>query len=261
MTPILENTVDVALRSEDPQLVRDALPTSLLLLEGMIETHPGNRDAALLAATLYFAYGFAFVEPEDRERASALYDRGREAGWRAFDRPEAEAAIRRGTFQEVASALEELRMRDAETLLWVGANWGMWIELNLAEPSAAADFARLLPLVERTAELDDTVFWGMPRILLGAMHASRPVMLGGDPERSRREFERAFDVSERNMLLAQVLFARTYCVQTFDRDAFESALHEVLDAPAGRLPDAELLNRIARIHARALLERTDEIFD
>ena len=77
MTPILQNTVDVALRSDDPELVRDALPTSLLLLEGMLETHPGNRDAAELAATMYFAYGFAFVEPEDRERASALYDHGR----------------------------------------------------------------------------------------------------------------------------------------------------------------------------------------
>jgi hypothetical protein len=115
--------------------------------------------------------------------------------------------------------------------------------------------------VEKVAALDDQLWWGMPRILLGAMHASRPVMLGGDPERARKEFERAFELSERNMLLAQVFFAKTYCVQTFDRDAFESALTEVLDAPPGRLPDAELLNRIARIHARALLERTDEIFD
>jgi hypothetical protein len=261
MTPVLQNTVDVALRSEDTQLVRDALPTSLLLLEGMIETNPKNRDIAVLASMLYFAYGFAFVEEEDPARASELYDRGRELGWQALDRPETAAAIREGSFAEVEAALEELRERDAEALLWVCGNWGMWIELNLGRPAAVADFARLMPLVERVAELDDTLFWGMPRILLGAMHASRPVMLGGDPERARKEFDRAFEVSSRNLLLAQVFFAKTYCVQTFDQDAFESSLREVLEAPAGQLPDGELLNQIARLQADVLLERSEEIFE
>lgn len=261
MTPVLENTVDVALRSEDPTLVRDALPTSLLLLEGMVETHPDNRDVAQLAAMMYFAYGFAFVEAEDPERASGLYDRGRELGWRAFDRPEQERAIRAGRFVELDEALADTDAKRAEALLWVAANWGMWIELNLDDSAAVADFARLMPVVERVAELDDDLFWGMPRILLGAVHASRPVILGGDPERARKEFERAFEISNRNLLLGQVFFAKTWCVQTFDQDAFESALHEVLDAPTGRLPEAELLNQIARVQAEALLDQSEEIFE
>ncbi len=261
MAPVLENTVDVALRSEDPALVRDALPTSLLLLEGMIETHPDQRDVAQLASMMYFAYAFAFVEAEDPARASGLYDRGRELGWRALGRTETETAVRGGSFAELEDALADLKEKHAEPLLWVAANWGMWIELNLGDPAAVADFARLLPLVEKVAELDDTLFWGMPRILLGAMHASRPVMLGGDPDRAHREFERAFEVSNRNLLLAQVFLAKTWCVQTFDQDAFESALHEVLDAPTGRLPDAELLNQIARVQAEALLEQSEDIFE
>ena len=57
----------------------------------------------------------------------------------------------------------------------------MWIQLNLGDPSAIADFARVMPLAERVAVLDDELFWGMPRILLGAMHASRPTLLGGNP--------------------------------------------------------------------------------
>jgi len=261
MAPVLENTVDVALRSEDPALVRDALPTSLLLLEGMLETHPNQHAVAKLASMMYFAYGFAFVEAEDPPRASTLYERGRDLGWRAVDRPEAEAAIRRGSFAELPGALERIRDRDAEAALWAAANWGLWIQLNLDEPSAVADFARLMPLAERVAALDDTLFWGMPRILLGAMHASRPVMLGGDPERSREEFERAFALSDRNLLLAHVFFAKTYCVLTFDREAFESSLREVLDAPRGRLPEAELLNQVARVQAAALLARAEDIFE
>ena len=101
----------------------------------------------------------------------------------------------------------------------------------------------------------------MPRILLGSMHMARPVTLGGDPVRAKAEFDKAFAISGRNLLLAQVFFAKYYCVQTFDAAAFDSSLREVLDAPPGRLPDAELLNRIARRKAEALLARREEIFE
>ena len=260
-TPVLKNTVDATLRSDDPDLVGDGLPTSLLLIEGMRETSPGNRELAELGGLLYFAYAFAFVEDVDVTRASSLYTRGLDHSWSAFHRPELEHAIREGTFDELAAAVAKLGKDDAPSLLWVCANWGMWIQLNLEQPRAAADLARLLPLAQRVADLDDTMFWGMPRILLGALHAGRPVTLGGNPDRSRAEFERAFAVSNRNMLLAQVFYAKFWCVQTFDQEAFTSALREVLDAPPGALPDAELLNRIAQRKAQALLARAEEIFE
>jgi hypothetical protein len=259
--PILRNTTTAALRSDDPQLVGDALPTSLLLLEGMLETRPGHSDIATQAALLYFAYAFAFVEADDPQRASRLYDRGRELAWVALDKREEERAITSGTFDEVHAALARMGKGEAEPLLWVAANWAMWIQLNLEETRAAADLARVMPLAEKVAELDEERMWGLPRILLGALHAGRPVMLGGDPERARREFERAFEISGRNLLLAQVFFAKFYAVQTFDRDVFESSLREVLAAPPGTLPDAELLNQIARLMAERLLDQADEIFD
>jgi hypothetical protein len=261
MVPVLENTTEVALRSPDARLVGDALPTSILLLEGMLETHPRQRDVARMAAMFRFAYAFGFIEDEDPERALAMYDAGRELAWRAFGDEDAERAIRDGTFDEMNAALAKVRPKQAEALLWVAANWGMWIQLNLGDTRAVADVARLMPLAERVAEMDETLFWGMPRVLLGALHSARPVMLGGAPERSRAEFERAFRISDRNLLIAQVFFAKSYCVQAFDADAFTSSLREVLDAPGGMLPDAAFLNQIARVKARSLLDRTEEIFE
>ena len=61
--------------------------------------------------------------------------------------------------------------------------------------------------------------------------------------------------------MANVFFAKTLCVLTFDAGSFESSLREVLDAPDGALPEAELLNRIARAKAARLLARTEEIFE
>ncbi len=261
MTPVLANTVEATLRSDDPDLVGEGLPTSLLLIEGMLETKPGERELHRLGSLLYFAYAFAFVEDENATRASGLYQRGLEHAWKAFDDAATERAIREGTFDELATGIAGVGNKDADALLWVCANWGMWLQLNLEKPRAAADLARLLPLAERVAALDDSLFWGMPRILLGALHAGRPVTLGGDPKRSAAEFERAFAVSGRNMLLAQVFYARFYCVQTFDADAFGTSLREVLDAAPGILPEAELLNRIARRKAESLLARAEEIFE
>ncbi|MBZ0270054.1 TRAP transporter TatT component family protein, partial [bacterium] len=238
MTPVLDDTVDSALRNDDPILVVDALPTSILLVDGMLRTDPDNRDLARVGALLQFAYAYAHLEAEDPERAPRYYARGAELAWHALDRGDLEHAIRRGTFAELAEAIAKLGPDDAESLLWVCANWGMWIQLEIRDPAAAADLARLMPLAERLAEIDETLFWGMPRILLGALHAGRPVMLGGNLDRAKREFDRAFEISQGNLLIGKVFFARTWCVQSFDADAFQTSLREVLDAPPGRLPEA-----------------------
>lgn len=261
MTPVLENSVDVAMRSNDPQLVEGALPTSIVLLEGMQKTDPGNEDVARLASILSFAYAFAFIEPVDTLRASGFYERGLEHGWLALEHPSLEKAIRSGTFEELRDALPKLKKKDAPAMLWIAANWAGWTQLNLEDPTAAADFARLLPFAERLVELDEKSYWGMPRILLGSIHAGRPAALGGSLQNAQEEFTRAFDIADRNLLLAQVFYAKTYCVQAFDSECYKSSLNEVLQAPPNALPEAEFLNQIARREAARLLERAEEIFE
>ncbi len=261
MTPVLQNSMKAALRSDDPQLVRDALPASILLTEGMLETRPRETEIATLASMFYFCYAFAFVEEEDAARASSLYERGIALGWQALARPEAERSIRDGDFDAVRAALPALEAGDAEALLWLTANWASWIQANLKETSAVADLARVRLLAERLVTLAGDDFWGLPHILLGAIHASRPATLGGDPRQAREQFDLAFAAAERNMLLAHVFYAERYCVQVFDAEEYEATLREVLDAPHGELPEAELLNQIARQRATSLLAKTEEIFD
>ncbi|MDP6802974.1 MAG: TRAP transporter TatT component family protein [Gemmatimonadota bacterium] len=261
MAPVLRDTTTAALRSQDPQLVREALPTSILLLQGLLESHPEQSEVARLASMLSFSYAYAFVEDEDPARASTLYRQGIELGWRAFGDPDREQAIRSGDFPSLREALAACDPGDAPALLWIAANWSSWIQLNLADPRAAADLARVLPLVTRLVELDGDAFWGMPHILLGSLHGARPAMLGGDSAASLAEFELAFAASDRTLLMAQVFYARTYCMQVFDGDLYRSSLREVLDAPAGQLPDAELMNAVAREKAARLLPLADEIFD
>ena len=45
-----------------------------------------------------------------------------------------------------------------------------------------------------------------------------------------------------------------------DEELFKRLLTEVLDAPADALPEARLANEVAKRKAKALLEKTDDLF-
>src|SRR5713101_1138770 len=71
---------------EDPELVRDALPFSLKLIESLLAESPRHRGLLLAAASGFTPYAYAFVQEEadeiedhDLEKARALRIRPSEA--------------------------------------------------------------------------------------------------------------------------------------------------------------------------------------
>ncbi|MGD8395864.1 MAG: TRAP transporter TatT component family protein, partial [Candidatus Eiseniibacteriota bacterium] len=109
-------------------------------------------------------------------------------------------------------------------------------------------------------ELDAAYQWGMPHLMMGAYYAGRPRLLGGDPVRGLEHFERARQISGGRLALASLFEARYYAVQTLDEPLFERRLEEVLETSPDALPEARLLNLIAREKARALLAAREDIF-
>jgi len=95
---------------------------------------------------------------------------------------------------------------------------------------------------------------------MAVYHLARPKAYGGDPERARRHFEKAFELSQEKFLMSQVLYAKYYARQTFDRELFVSTLEKVLEAPADSVPELTLLNTIAKHQAKGLLEQVDDYF-
>ena len=79
MVPIIENSKEAALASDDIRTFKDASPSNLFLIEGLIRTDPKNDALRLSAAMLYFSYAF-LIEEEDAVYASKLYLRGLDHG-------------------------------------------------------------------------------------------------------------------------------------------------------------------------------------
>src|SRR5205823_8399068 len=87
---------------DDPELVGQALPFSLKLVEGLLAESPNHRGLLLAAASGFTEYAYAYVQPEADEteatsvgrsatikaRARRLYLRARYYGMRGLDRSE-----------------------------------------------------------------------------------------------------------------------------------------------------------------------------
>lgn len=260
MVPILENTAAAARERNDFEMVGEGFPANLLLLDGLIRTDPKNADLLTLGANLYFGYSLGYVESKDPKRASDYYARGRDYGLRALDKHSTFRKGHNGNLEAFQKGLASLGKKDIEALAWTGANWGRWLSLNLDSPAAIAEMPRVEALLDRMVTIDPTFERGLPHALRGSYDALRPEMFGGKPEQARQHFEAAMQISQRKMLLYLVFYAEFYCRQVLDVECFDKTLAEVEAAPDSILPDARLLNEMARRRAAELRAKRDELF-
>jgi hypothetical protein len=260
MVPILDNTKAAAFASNDLRTFDAATPSNLFLLEGLIRTEPENRDLRISASMLYFSYAFTFDDPADASYATMLYKKGLDHARSALFHNKKIRAVWDKPYDEFAAEMKTITDDDLEPTVWAVANWSQLIALHLDSTQVLTEIPRLVALLERTIEIDGTYLEGLPLILMGSLHAFRPPLMGGDPEASRANFEKAFAVSDGKFLLASYLYARFYCYRIQDADQFAKKLEWVIDQPDSILPEYRLLNALAKKKAENLLKEKDDLF-
>ena len=255
-----EDVAAASARHDDVGLVAQAVPTFLILLEGLIESDPGDAELLLAAAEGYTAYA-ALIEVDDAPRARRLYRRARDYGWDGLvaRRPVLEGQ-RAAPFAEYSLIGRHLKESDLPWVFWTASAWGAWIATHLESMEALAQLPRVIYLMEWVLERDEAFLGGGPHVFLGVYHAALPPMLGGDPERSRRHFDRAIELGGRKDLMVLVQMARYYARQVFDRELYQDLLQEVLDRPVDEVPELTLQNAAAQRQARLLLDEIDDRF-
>ncbi len=258
-SPVLNDLIRAAYKHNDPELIKEAIPASLLILDGLIETDPENYELLVLASQGYSGYAMAFVEDENPERAKKLYLRGKEYGLRAMRLcKKFRKSLDKNEPMEVA--LKLLDDKYVPAMFWTVSNWAAYINLSRRETSALFEISDVTALMERLRELNPEYFYGGVHLLYALYYANQPPLTGGGPERAKEEFERVFKISDNKFLLAHVLFAKFYAVPLKDESLFDSELKMVLSTPSDVLPDAVFMNEVAKIKAKKLLEKKDELF-
>ena len=260
MVPIMYKMDASTNRQDDVELMRDALPYTLVFLDGLIEASPDNKTFLLKAAEANTGYAFAFVEDEDPQRAKKFYLKARKYALRtlAWNTDFTEALDK--PLDEFTPTLQDFDIYDVPGLYWTASSWLSWISQSLDNPQAFVDLPKAEAIVKRILVLDERYYYGMPHVMMGTFYAAPPKILGGNPVKAKEHFDKAFEISESKFLVMHVMYAKFYAYQIQDRDLFVETLQKVIDAPDDILPEKTLANQVAKMKARALLEDIDEYF-
>jgi hypothetical protein len=270
MADALSSTATAFSRDNDPEFVRLAAPSTLKMVEMLLDenpTHPGLLMTACSGFTQY-AYGFLQVEAEMlepptgapaedlRSRARAMYVRARDYCGRALEvrHPNARQALARAPLPLLAAAVRA----DVPALYWTAVAWGAELSLANNQLVRLAELGAVRALLTRARELDET--WEN-----GAIHEAfialdgQPFLMGGSSARARAHFDRAVALAKGESAFAYVAMAASVAQPAGDRAEFERLLRAAIAIHASP-PSLRLANLIAQKHARVLLSRIDRLF-
>jgi hypothetical protein len=192
---------------DDLQLIREASPFSLKLIESLILETPRHRGLLLAACRGFTQYTYAFVqedadELEDRDvaaagvvrlRARRLYLRARIYGVRGLEvrYPRVGEALHK----DAKNTVRLFSAKDLPWIYWTGAAWGATISVSKEDPETVADMPIVEALMDRALVLDEGFEQGAIHTFLITYEMVRPAGVGDAAARSRQHFDRAVELS------------------------------------------------------------------
>jgi hypothetical protein len=257
---MMDGGIAAMYRETDLALARDAMPTQILLLEGLVESSPGDTKLRLYAAQSYYSYAFAFIEDNDPARAGSFYERAVGHARVALAQAGLKGDLLAMPGDELSSKLSRLGEGAVPAMFWTASALGKWVDVSRSDPAVLAHGFRAVMLMDRVLELDENYFFSGPNLFFGAFLAATPAALGGDMKRSRQYFEKARAANQGRLLIVDVLEAELLLRQLQDRKTFHDQLTAVVQSPPDLWPEVGLFNQVARAKAVKLLSMEDEWF-
>ena len=246
------------LNQDDPETAKAALPTFMVLIDGMIRDNPG--DPALLAsgATLYASYGAIFADEE--VRASRLTRRARQYALDAMCEAYQPACDWPGaTYDEFVATLDGVGQKQAEYLFTYGFASLAFLRAHASDWNSLAELPQMEALFNRYMDISGDEVNSAVYTYMGILLTLRPPALGGEPERAREYFEKAIELTDGRDLGVKVEYARGYAKLLYERELHDRLLNEVLAADP-YYDGYTLSNVLAKEQAEVLLAEADDYF-
>jgi len=268
----LAGTGDTFSSDNDPQLVGDAVPFSLKLMESVLSATP-HHTALLTALTKSFTeYAYAYVQSnaetiadedykkskEQKLRAKKLYLHARDYGLRGLETrfKGITQTIRTDPKGSVAKAKKE----DVELMYWTGVSWMAAISLGKADPELVSDVPQAEALIYKAFELDPDYDKGSIYDFLITYEGGKPALMGGSAQRAKELFDAALKVNHGQSASTYVNFAEAVSEKNQNQTEFEELLNKALAIDPDKDTSTRLVNLLTQKRARWLLSREDAIF-
>jgi len=257
---------------DDPELIKQAVPFSLKLMESILAENP--RHVGLLTALCsgFTQYGYAFVQEEademesrdyaaaevQRTRAKKLFLRARNYGLSALE--VTHPGLRSALASSSREALRKMTKSDVPLLYWTAASWGSAVSLGKNDPGAIGELPQIELLIDRALELDESWNEGAIHEFLITYEMTRQGTSGDPAERASRHFDRALALSQGHRASVYVTFAEAVCIDKQQPAKFEQLLQQALAINADAYPLMRLSNLVMQQRARWLLARKGDLF-
>ena len=255
----LANSLSAAIyNNNDVESVGQAIPTFLILIDGLIETSPDSEGMLRAGAQLNDAYAGGFVS--DAERKKKLTDKSlayAKAALCANDRDFCDLAEL--PHQEFLKQLATSDEDNIDYIYTLGVSWLSWIQAHSDDWLAITGLAKVEALLNRVVELDGSYENGSAHLYLGGIATLLPPALGGKPDEGRMHFDKAIEYSGGNNLMAKVVYAQMYARLVFDQELHDKLLNEVLAADPNE-KNFVLMNTLAQREAKKLLGGSTDYF-
>ena len=249
---------DAIMNNPDPETIREAFPTFLVLTDALIEANPNSVDRLRTGAELYSAYAALFVD--DPDRARILVKRGRQYGEQALCLDTGFACnLDNVDYKGFIKILNQVKSEKIPSLYAYTISWLSWARYNSDDWSVVANLPKYQVALVHVLQVDEYYRQGSALVYLGMLRTLRPPSLGGRPEEGRAFFERAIKLSQGRNLSASVELANSYARMTYNRELHDQILKEVMLSPT-EAPGLTLLNVLAKRQAQSLLESADAYF-
>ena len=268
----LASSGNVFASDDDPELIRDAAPFSLKLMESVLAEAPRHRKLLAAASASFTQYAYAFVHQDadrlesvdissserQRNRARTLYRRARDYGLRGLETAQPNFSVR--LRQEPQLAVAPLRQEHVPLLYWTAASWAALISLSKDDPETIADLPSVEALIDRAVVLDESYDAGAIHGFLIAYEMVRPAGAGSREQRAREHFARALELSGGQQAAPYVTLAESVSVAKQDKAEFRRLLSQALAIDPNARAEWRLANTVMQERARWLLASIDQLF-
>ncbi|MBN1571156.1 MAG: hypothetical protein JXA73_25195 [Acidobacteria bacterium] len=258
---------------EDLDLVGEALPFGLKLMESLLAQSPDHPGLLLTSCKGFVLYSYAYVqyqaeetEEQDLDRARALRKRARKLylralgyGLRGLERfyPGFENQL----LLEPQKAVDRLNGKDSKRdlpfLYWGAAALGLAISISLDDAALLARLPEVEAMMNRGLELDES--WEE-----GSFHQFKVQLAGakvGELNQNliRNHYERALELSQGRNAGLHLAYAEAVSVPTQNMSEFRSLVGQSLAINPDQHPENRLVNLIAHRRAQYLMNHIDEL--
>ena len=255
---LTDSISDSVLNQDDPETAKAALPTFMVLIDGMIRDNPGDPELLASGATLYASFGTIFAGEE--ARASRLTTRARNYALRAMCESYAPAcAWPDATYDEFVASLDGIGSKQAEFLYTYGFASLAFLRAHSSDWNSLAELPQMEALFNRYMQISGDEANSAVYTYMGILLTLRPPALGGEPERAREYFEKAIALTGGKDLGVKVEYAKGYAKLLYERELHDRLLSEVLEADP-YYDGFTLSNVLAKEQAAVLMAEADDYF-